>query len=55
MPEGDEVRNAIKWISMNLEENANQPIFKLVEKAVFKYDLSPADSEFLMNFFKKKG
>jgi hypothetical protein len=54
MPEGDEIRNAIKFISMNLEENPNQPIFKLVEKAVFKYDLSPMDSEFLMNFFKKK-
>jgi hypothetical protein len=55
IPEGDDVRNAIKWISMNLEENADQPKFKLIEKAVFKFDLSPADSEFLMNFFRKKG
>jgi hypothetical protein len=54
MPEGDEIRNAIKWVSMNLEENADQPMSKLVEKAVFKFDLSPADSEFLMNFFRKK-
>lgn len=54
MPEGDEIRNAIKWISMNLEENANQSINKLIEKAALKYDLSPADSEFLMNFFRKK-
>lgn len=54
MPEGDEIRNAIKWVSQNLEDNASQPISKLVEKAVFKFDLSPADSEFLMNFFRKK-
>jgi len=54
MPEGDDVRNAIKWVSENLEENAGQPVSKLVEKAVFKYDLSPADSEFLMNFFRKR-
>jgi len=55
MPEGDDVRNAIKWVSSNLEENSNQPISKLVEKAVFKFDLSPADSEFLLNFFRKRG
>ena len=54
MPEGDEIINAIKWVSQNLEDNASQPISKLVEKAVFKFDLSPADSEFLMNFFIKK-
>ncbi|MDQ5985556.1 MAG: hypothetical protein CSYNP_01268 [Syntrophus sp. SKADARSKE-3] len=54
MPEGDEIRNAIKWVSQNLEDNAGQPVSKLVEKAVFKFDLSPADSEFLMNFFRKK-
>lgn len=54
MPEGEEIRSAIKWVSMNLEENADQSINKLIEKAVFKFDLSPADNEFLMNFFKKK-
>jgi hypothetical protein len=54
MPDREDVKNAIKWVSMNLEENANQPVSKLVEKAVFKFDLSPADSEFLLNFFRKK-
>ena len=54
MPDGDDVRNAVKWVSMNLQEKADQPVSKLVEKAVFKFDLSPADSEFLLNFFKKK-
>lgn len=54
MPEGEEIRSAIKWVSMNLEDNPNQPIAKLIEKAVFKFDLSPMDNEFLLNFFKKK-
>ncbi len=54
MPEGEEIRSAIKWISMNLEEDPGQSVNKLIEKAVFKYDLSPADNEFLFNFFKKK-
>jgi hypothetical protein len=54
MPEGDGIRNAVKWVSSNLEENRDQSISKLVEKAAMKFDLSPADSEFLFNFFRKK-
>lgn len=53
MPEGEEIQKAIKWVSMNLEEKADQPLQKLVEKAVFKFDLSPVDTEFLIGFFKK--
>lgn len=54
MPEGENIQKAIKWISANIEENADQPISKLVEKAVFKFDLSPVDSEFLIGFFRKR-
>jgi hypothetical protein len=54
MPEGEDLQRAIKWISSNLEDNPNQPIFPLVEKAVFKFDLSPKDSDFLMTFFRKR-
>lgn len=53
MPEGEDIQKAIKWVSMNLEEKADQPLQKLVEKAVFKFDLSPVDTEFLIGFFKK--
>ena len=51
MPESELVQKAIKWISANLEEDDKQPIPKLIEKAVFKFDLSPKDTDFLMNFF----
>jgi hypothetical protein len=54
MPEGEEIRKAIKWVSANLEEHPDQPIGKLVEKAVFMFDLSPKDSEFLIGFFHKR-
>jgi hypothetical protein len=54
MPEGKNVQNAIKWISANLEDNENQPIKQLVEKAVFKFDLSPKDTEFLFGFFRDR-
>jgi hypothetical protein len=35
-----------------MEENGNQPLQKLLESAVFKFDLSPKDTEFLMGFFR---
>lgn len=53
MPEGENIQKAIKWISANREDNAAQPLYVLVEKAVFKFDLSPKDSEFLIGFFSK--
>ena len=54
MPEGDDIQKAIKWISSNLQDNPNQPISKLIEKAALQYDLSPMNTEFLSNFFRKK-
>lgn len=51
MPEGKNVQQAIKWISANIEENEKQSVQQLVEKAVFKFDLSPKDTEFLTGFF----
>jgi hypothetical protein len=52
MPEAENVQKAIKWISSNIEENGSQPLHKLVESAVFKFDLSPKDTDFLMGFFR---
>jgi hypothetical protein len=54
MPTGEDIRRAVKWISDNLETNPDQARMKLIEEAVFKFDLSPLDTEFLMNFFRKK-
>jgi hypothetical protein len=54
MPEGENIQKAIKWISSNIQENENQSIPKLVEKAVFKFDLSPKDTGFLSSFFRNR-
>ncbi|HON59005.1 MAG TPA: hypothetical protein PLT45_05660 [Smithella sp.] len=51
MPESEHVQKAIKWISSNLEENQNQSLQKLIDQAVFKFDLSPKDTDFINNFF----
>ena len=55
MPEGEEIKKAIKWVSENLEgKKQGQSLETLVEKAVFKFDLSPVDAEFLTGFFKNR-
>jgi hypothetical protein len=54
MPEGEDLRRAVKWISNNREDDEDIPLQKLIEEAVFKFDLSPVDEEFLIGFFKKK-
>jgi hypothetical protein len=53
LPEGEELRRAVKWVSANIQENPDQPLHKLVQEAIFKYDLSPKDAEFLSRFYRK--
>jgi len=55
LPEGEELRRAVKWVSAHLQENPNLPAHKLVQEAVFKFDLSPKDAEFLSRFYRKDG
>ena len=54
MPQGEDLRKAVKWISENLEENPEQRLTKLIAEAVFRFDLSPLEGDFLANFFCKK-
>ena len=54
MPEGEDIKRAIKWISLRREETPEMPMAKLIEEAAFQFDLSPLDQEFLMGFFRPK-
>ena len=53
MPKGENVRKAVKWISDNLKEDPDQSVKKLINDAVLRFDLSPGDSELVINFYKK--
>jgi hypothetical protein len=55
LPEGEDLRRAVRWVSTCVQEGSDQPVSKLVEEATFKFDLSPKDAEFLINFFSKHG
>lgn len=54
LPEGEELRRAIKWVSGNLQENPDLPVQPLVQEAIFKFDLSPRDGEFLIDFYRQR-
>ena len=53
MPEGENVRKAIKWISdkKQYEPEDCGPIMSMIEKAAKRFDLSPKDEQFLIRFF----
>lgn len=53
LPEGDDVRRAVKWVSDSIQDNPDEPVGRFVQEAIFKFDLSPKDSEFLIEFFSK--
>jgi hypothetical protein len=54
VPEGEDIKKAITWISHRREEAPEMPMVKLIEEAAFQFDLSPLDQEFLMGFFRKR-
>ena len=51
LPDGEDLRSAVKWVSGHLLENPGQPVPPLVREAIFKFDLSPLDAEFLIGFY----
>lgn len=54
LPEGEDLRRAVKWISATLQENPDRPVQSVVQEAILKFDLSPKDADFLIGFFKER-
>ena len=57
LPEGEPLRRAVKWISDQQLENPKASLPELIGEACLKFDLSPKDSDLLVNFYsgQKKG
>ena len=53
-PDGEDVRRAVKWISDNLQEHSDKPVNRLVQDAIFRFDLSPRDADSLTGFFRER-
>lgn len=54
LPEGEQLRRAVKWISDQRVENPTISLLTLVNEACLRFDLPPKDEEFLINFFAEK-
>ncbi|MDI6890855.1 MAG: hypothetical protein QMC83_07970 [Thermodesulfovibrionales bacterium] len=54
LPEGEQLRKAIRWISGELQFREDAKLSKLIEEACLKFDLSPTDAEFLTRFYTEK-
>ena len=52
MPEGERVKNAVRWIAGCLHEDPSQAIMGLVHQAISRFDLSPKEGEELMHFYR---
>ncbi len=54
LPEGEAVRKAIKWISEQVQTHPDARVQKFVFEAITRFDLSPKDSDFLLNFYRSQ-
>ena len=52
-PEGEKIRQAVKWISALLQEDKKKSIIMLIQNAAHQFNLSPREEEFLRTFYKE--
>ncbi|MBI9084575.1 MAG: hypothetical protein JEZ11_13330 [Desulfobacterales bacterium] len=50
IPEGEDLRKAVKWISEERKAGPGKSLKKLVGEASVKFNLSPKDADFLTRF-----
>ena len=51
MPESEQLKRAVKWISEQLKEDENKPKQGLINEAINRFDLNPKQSMFLLSFY----
>ncbi len=51
MPKGEKIRQAVRWISEELKMDESLDLSKLIEKAAYKFNLSPKEEEELKAFY----
>jgi hypothetical protein len=52
-PEGENLRNAVKWISQQRQDRPDVNLATLVDEASVRFDLSPRDQDFLWRALKE--
>ena len=54
LPEGEELRCAMRWVSFQLQDDPAHSWRPLVQEATFKFDLSPREAELLLDFYRQR-
>lgn len=52
--QGENIRQAVKWISAELQEDPSKRVQKLVQEAALRFNLSPLEEEYLVSFYRKE-
>ena len=53
MPEGEAIRQAVKWISCELQEDEKKNPISLIPQACTRFNLSPKEEEYLLTFYRE--
>jgi len=51
IPENEQLKRAVKWISEQLRKNENPGKAELINQATLRFDLTPKQADFLINFY----
>jgi len=52
LPEGEKIRQAVKWISAERLEDEDKPLSMLIRQAARRFNLSPKEEEYLVSFYR---
>ncbi len=53
VPGGDGARQALKWLSNRRLADPKAPRMKLIEEAALRFDLTPVETDFLIEHWKE--
>lgn len=51
--QGEALRRALRWLSERRQEDPKAPRVKLIEEAALRFDLTPAEADFLVMEWKE--
>jgi len=54
LPDGQNIRKAVQWISDTLKQDPQQNKMQLITEACMKFGLNPKESNQLMQFYREK-
>lgn len=55
LPKGEKLRRAVRWVSDRRREAPDGSLAPILSEAALRFDLTPQESEFLLEFFRQGG